>query len=177
MADPKEEDVKVFVYPGQQPPYVFESKLLKAGVLTFKNENHPGFIINFNLMNADETNYYFPDNASNALAAAKLGKPGSDCPPQGTKWPEFKPVEVKNNNTTLVVHNENTDSADFGFTLFVTQEPHKPRPKYLPLDPIGSNQNGGRGFSLPKMATGLVVGAAAIAIAVVALLSFANWER
>jgi hypothetical protein len=161
MGNAKEVEVKVFVFPGQEPPYTLEAKksILKAGILTFKNENHPGFVISFNLENADDTGYYFPDDANKALAAAKIVNNTNVCPVQGQKWPEFTPFQVKNSNKTLVVNNFNNDSADFAFTLFVTQKPHDSNPQFLPLDPVGSNQNGPRGGRSPSSRSiALVIG-------------------
>jgi hypothetical protein len=161
MANPKPVEVKVFVYPGQEKPYVLEAanSILKAGVLTFKNNNHPGFRVSFTLANAEKTGYYFPDDAQQALAVAEITSQTDNCPTQGQKWPEFTPFEVNNDNKTLVVINTNMKHAEFAFTLFVTLKPHDANPHFLPLDPIGSNQNGPRGGrSIPPRSIALVIG-------------------
>lgn len=140
MLKAKEETVDLYIDPKANPPFTMKSKLLKDGKLTFKNDHHPGFVINFNIVD-DGGGYTFPDSASDALAAAELEKGKSDCPKQGAKWSEFTPLEVTNKNLTLRVENLNNHPAQFGFTMFVTKDGKKP---YLELDPIGDNRNGPR---------------------------------
>ena len=140
MLKAKQETVELYIDPKADPPFTMKSKLLKDGKLTFKNDHHPGFIVDFNIVD-DGGGYLFPDDEKDALAAGELqpGKP--TCPKHGAEWDEFEPLEVTNGNRTLRVQNHNNDPAEFGFTMFVTKNGKKP---YLELDPIGDNRNGPR---------------------------------
>ena len=140
MLKAKEVTVDLYIDPKANPPFTMKSKLLKDGKLTFKNNHHPGFVIDFNIVD-DGGGYLFPDSAADALSAAELEKGKPTCPKQGEKWPEFEPLEVDNGNRTLRVQNHNNHPADFGFTMFVCKDGKKP---YLELDPIGDNRNGPR---------------------------------
>lgn len=174
MPNPNKSTINVYVYPGGDPNYQLETKLLKGDELVFNNNGRPGFDISFVLANADQTGYYFPDDASKALAAQK-GIIGDGCPTQGMVWDEFTPTGVSADNLTLYVNNKNTKSTDFAFTLFVTEKPHDPKPHFLPLDPIGSNQNGptSRSFAASILTTTSVsIAIAAIVIIAVALYAF-----
>ena len=140
MLKAKEVTVDLYIDPKANPPFTMKSTLLKDGKLTFKNDHHPGFVIDFNIVD-DAGGYRFPDSAKDALAAAELATGKPTCPKQGAEWAEFEPLEVDNGNRTLRVMNHNNHPADFGFTMFVTKDGKKP---YLELDPIGDNRNGPR---------------------------------
>ena len=129
---PRQRTITVDVKPGQTPPYVL------TGDLTFDNDHHPGFFVYFKIRD-DGGGYRFPNNKDLALAA-KAG--GSGCPAQGTTWPELVPRKVKDQNQTLRVRNFNTVPTKFSFTLFVTKSPSSPTGPFLPLDPVGTNNNG-----------------------------------
>lgn len=160
MSKAKDITVTVTVKPDSTPPYEFSSDVWKDGVMTFANHGHPGFVVNFVISNADSTGYFFPDDASMAVAARLLNLPTDDCPPQGSTYEEFTPLSVSSDNKTLVVSNPNSKKQEFGFALFVTKTPHSKNPKYLSLDPIGSNQNGpSKSISSPML---LVLGSVAV---------------
>lgn len=162
LENPRDSTVKVFVFPGGDPEFTLESDLLKNGELTFKNGGgHKGYVVDFVLANADQTGYYFPDSELLALSSEELPPSGDPkCPAQGKIWDEFKPVAVSSDNKTLTVHNENGKKKRFGYSLFVTQDPKKPKPRCKALDPIGNNQNGDR-YPIMKAAAAFVGIAAA----------------
>jgi hypothetical protein len=179
MAAPQDVYVTVTLKPGQTPDYELQSQLLQGGKLTFRNNGFPGFNVFFEISDPDNSGYVWPDDANMALAATPLAGAGTECPDQGTKWGQFNPVQViqdkDGRNTTLKVRNPNApgQSCDFGYSLFVTQQPDGSG-SYWKLDPIGSNQNG------PQMEPGFYgaswVGRAAVALVLVAAIGFALYE-
>jgi hypothetical protein len=169
---PQDVHVKVILKPGQTPDYELQSQLLQGNKLTFSNNGFPGFNVFFDIEDPDKSGYVWPDDADMALAATPLAGAGTECPDQGTKWNQFNPTQVikdkDGRNTTLKVRNPNApgQSCDFGYSLFVTQQPDG-KGSYWKLDPIGSNQNGPTMFE-PERGTrwgtyaAIVVGIAAI---------------
>jgi hypothetical protein len=185
---PKDVRVTVTLKPGQVPDYTLQSQLLQGGKLTFRNNGFPGFNVYFDLVDPDNSGYVWPDDANMALAATPLAGEGTECPDQGTKWGQFNPVAVikdkDGRNTTLKVRNPNApgQSCDFGYSLFVTQQPDGSG-SYWKLDPIGSNQNGpqadsaGDGFLARSWIGTAVIGLAVIAVVAVALYEFGVFGR
>lgn len=146
LDNPHKATVKVHFFPGGDPNYSFDSKLLKHGQLTFKNGGgKKGYEIAFELVNADTTGFFFPKKKELALSAKLLkGFEEADCPDQGVHWDVFKALSVSDDRKTLTVENLNEESERFAFSLFVTQNPEDDRPTCTAIDPIGNNQNGGR---------------------------------
>lgn len=179
MTNAKHEDVTVVLEPDSNPPFHFESHLLKGGKLTFKNDHFPGFIVDFTISDPTKSGYLFPNDPKKALGARKLNNSNDACPAQGDPWDQFEPQSVSPDFKTLTVRNLNDFSTEFGFTLFVTQSPNPPRGPYLALDPIGSNQNGpitigggiGGGGFLGSATSTLTVVALVAVLAVLALVA------
>ena len=170
MANAKQETVKVVLEPDNSPPFHLESNLIKNGKLTFKNNNFPGFIVDFTIDDPTASGYLFPSDPKKALGAKKLQNQGDRCPAQGDSWQQFVPNSVSTDGKTLTVRNLNESATEFGFTLFVTQSPNPPRGPYLALDPIGDNQNGiSDSGSFAISTTRLAIGAGVVVVALVAL--------
>lgn len=110
----------------------------------FRNEGHDGFLLNFILEPEDPDSplaeYRFPDDKKMALFSAV----GVECPTELGQWPQFKAKEVKPGNKILVVRNLNQKNHEgqFGYTLRLTKTPHMHDPKFIDLDPGGTNTNG-----------------------------------
>ena len=149
MADAKKVTITVKYLPGQTPNYSFSSTLPtgNGGELIFKNDNFPGFELSYTLDPESFGNLVFPNDPNQALASAVIENGANECPTSGI-WDGFKPVPNKSTNQTLVVRNPNgklppgQDQILFGYTLFVTADPNGDPANFIPLDPIGSNQNG-----------------------------------
>ena len=122
---------------GEEPPFYLETYLPKSkdGEICFHNNDRPGFLIRFNLLDPHHTGYLFPNDTDEALYSAK----GAGCPTSKGQWGQFTAVGVENGNTTLVVKNLNQSGHEgaFGYTLRVTKGGD-----WKNLDPGGLNQNG-----------------------------------
>ena len=113
--------------------------------LIFQNNNRPGFIINFNLIDETNSGFLFPQTSKKK--AAVWSRVGNQCPINGDEvWDVFEPLRVINERTTLVVRNDNPSPAlgQFKYTLRVTNDDGK---SYTELDPGGDDQNGPRTFA------------------------------
>jgi len=183
--DPNTAHVRVVLKRGKNPDYQLHSPLMENGKLTFRNNGHPGFKVFFDLEDPDGSGYQFPDDENMAIAVTKKQNPpvsGWDCPDQGATWPIFQPKRIWKDgnlrNMTLEVTNPNPpgQEGDFGYSLFVTQQPDGSGgpASYWKLDPIGSNQNGPE-FIGPDSGLGWAT-YAAITVAAVALIAFALYE-
>lgn len=144
ISDPKEVHVSVVLHKdGDEPPFHFETTDLPLGpnnVLTFINDEFPGFIIHYDLDDTLNPGFRFPDEKiCNNLAEAIYVQARPGCPSGKSKWPQFWPMEVTPNGKTLIVRNENRGQVNFGYTLRVTKNGGG---KYLDLDPGGDNKNG-----------------------------------
>lgn len=162
--EPVTRDITVELVPtpnGEDPV----SYKINESDLVFRNDGHPGFVVNFNLSDPHNTGYLFPDSKTEAMWVHKIivGDP-DPCPKTAVHWPEFQAQKVLNGNTTLEVRNLNEHKHLFAFALRVTQTPHDPQPVLVPLDPIGDNQNGSTSANSMARAvvTLLVVGAVAL---------------
>jgi hypothetical protein len=137
-------------------------------VLTFENNYHNGFDIDFVLIDKTKQGYSFPPNSEKTEAVSSQMGATNLCPPQGTSE-VLQPINVHQTNSpddTLRVHNKNQGSVvgDFGYALWVTNDGGS---SYIKLDPGGHNNNGmTAGFS--KTAA-LVVTVAVAAVAAFAL--------
>ena len=145
MPNPREVHVNVFIdNPDvRAPKFHFESHDLDVGPkneLTFTNDHHPGFNITFNLQPPTHS-YLFPkpQDATDGVWS-KFGN--SECP-QSQAREVFTEPRVSSSRESLTVHNRNRqdDTGLFGYTLRVTRDGGG---TYLPLDPVGDNQNGPR---------------------------------
>lgn len=171
MADPVTVDVYVELSLNKQRKLDFRlhgGHLLEGDQLVFRNSGHPGFIVNFRLLDPHGTGFVFPHDHKAALSSARIRSPDDECPKKG-QWGIFKSVDVKDSNRTLVVRNINNEVALFGFTLWVTDNPNS-IDRLEPLDPVGSNQNGPSSRSSLSLSTAAVIGAAAGAASALALI-------
>lgn len=152
LNDPNDVNVNVTVLPGQTPNYSFSSPIWINNQLVMQNDGKNGFYISFVLQPPPPggVQYYFPPDSQKDLAvtALPMTNPNDACPSTqngaGSKpWANFKAKSVSSDNKTLVVHDPNPQGQEttFGFTLWVTTNSDGSGP-YLPLDPIGDNQNG-----------------------------------
>jgi len=143
---PNEVNVNVTVLPGQTPNYSFVSPIWVNNQLVLQNDGNDGFLISF-ILQPSTPQYYFPPDSQKDLAvtAQAMTNPNQSCPGnQNAKpWPLFKAKSVSGDNKTLVVRDPNPQGQEtaFSFTLWVTTNADGSGP-YLPLDPIGDNQNG-----------------------------------
>lgn len=164
MAAKKPRDIQVGLAPNPKgnPPLLFTIDKQK---LTFSNNNHPGFLVRFNISDPDNTGYKFPDAVDEAMWVKTIDAVGPDsCPITVMHWSGFKAVAVTNNNMTLEVDNPNPAKQLFAFTLRFTKTPHDASPVCVPFDPIGNNRNGStRNDSALLLITLAVVSAAAFA--------------
>lgn len=134
----KEEHVEVVLLRTNPLEFRLKSSLIKKGMLRFRNQNHPGFDLHFDLVDQAASGYRFPLNPAQALASRMISDSCAVCPPSNELWSEFEAYE--SNGTTLKVYNENRTETVFGFTLFL----EKAGAPTLELDPIGDDQNGPR---------------------------------
>lgn len=160
----KEVTVKVILQaPGSNPPFKFESSDLpidENNVIYFSNcGKFKGFMVNYDLDDAANRGFRFPELTKEALWVTESGP----CPTQACTWDVFEAKKVDKDGLRLVVKNTNETVQDFAYTLRV-----KNATTWLPLDPGGSNQNGGiplyESFSA-SMVTGGIVGMTTLALA------------
>lgn len=120
-----------------------------AKKLNFKNNNHPGFIVCFNLVEGDKHNptgcQFLPD-PDDAMWVQKSDLADPPCPCSASYWDQFRAVDVVDQakdkkNRTLMVYNRNAYEQMFAFT-FRFEVPGCN--EVVVFDPVGSNQNGDR---------------------------------
>lgn len=146
MANAKEEDIRVILTPDASWPdgikKEFQSNLGNGDQLTFKNNYHPGFIVNFNIEDAQNTGYLFPSDIKKAMWVKKLtGAPGEvKCAKQSEYWDGFKATGVSPDFKTLTVSNPNDKEQIFVFTLRFTKNPQSGN--CIDWDPGGTDRNG-----------------------------------
>ena len=172
VAEPMEAHVTVVLgSPGSRPPFHFETNDLPLGednLLTFVNRRFPGYIIHYDLDDALNPGFRFPNaNVPDHLAEALYVHAGRRCPTRKSHWPQFWPMQVSDDCKTLQVRNENLASADFAYMLRLTKDGGK---SWLELDPVGNNKNGS---TEPFMASWIAptVAGAIVGIATVTLVS------
>jgi hypothetical protein len=175
MNDPVEVDIKVILHPESDPPFHLDCGNAlpqgpEANFFIFKNNGHPGFVLNYILEDPTNT-YFFPDDTDEALYSAK----GRGCPTLKRQWGQFKADKHRSNNNVLVVRNMNGKGheGEFGYRLRVTTRPHDDDADYLDLDPGGRNDNGPTSRSNVSLLTAAVIGVAtgvASAVATAAVL-------
>jgi len=170
MANPKQANVDVIVTPDSTQPagvrFELSSDLGSSNELTFKNDNKPGFDLNFNLVDKDNTGCKFMKDPQEAMWV-QVAAPGTPppCPTSPSYWDQFEAKNVSKNDTLLTVRNLNEYVQMFAFSLRFTK-PGWPDP--ILYDPIGNNQNGG-GFAADRFVDNpvnmmlMVVGIVAVA--------------
>lgn len=143
MAGKKPRDIEVGIAhnpKGGEPPLLFTIDKKK---LTFRNSNHPGFLVRFNISDPENTQYKFPDSPDEAMWVKAIAAAGPDsCPTTAMHWSGFQASNVTNDNMTLEVDNPNVAEQLFAFTLRFTKTPDVANSPCEPFDPIGSNKNG-----------------------------------
>lgn len=178
MAKPKKAKVDVELTESNTDPKGFtwklESSYKKNGKLEFNNDKHPGFDVQFDLDDKDDTGFRFPDDPDRAIAVKAYTGAEPSCPQYGETYGEFVPVSVEEDNTRLVVYNVNKTPTNFKYTLFVTKDPHGKDPLCEEIDPIGSNQNGPR-YDSSFGVLAMVVGAGVIGLLLA--VTFRIFER
>jgi hypothetical protein len=168
MAGAKEETVKVILTPDLTWPdgikKAFQSNLANGDLLTFKNNNHPGFIVNFTIDDPQNTGYLFPADKKKAMWVKKLtGAPGEDtCAKQSDTWDGFEATGVSPDFKTLTVSNPNDKIQRFVFTLRFTQNPQSGN--CIDWDPGGDDRNGAaNNLAKTLLIVGVVVVVGAVA--------------
>lgn len=161
MANAKNEDIRVILTPDSSWPdgikKEFKSNLANGDQLTFKNNKHPGFIVNFIIDDPQNTGYLFPADKKKALWVKKTTAGSNDCVTQPAYWDGFEATGVSPDFKTLTVSNPNHDVQLFVFTLRFTKNPQSGN--CIDWDPGGSDQNGPR---TSLNATFLILGAVVV---------------
>lgn len=167
MAGAKHVDVDVIVTKDESAPdgvrFKLSSDLGSSDRLKFKNDKHPGFVVNFDIKDDDQTGVLFllePDQAM-WVRTFQDGDP-DPCPRSSMHWDQFEATEVKQQGKRLVVRNLNEFEQKFAFSLRFSK-PGSANP--ILYDPIGENENGGGG-EISAFAIGggvLLIGAALFA--------------
>ena len=140
--------------------------------LTFKNQNHPGFLVRFKIDDSDGNHYKFPTEKLDAMWVQPIeAVTPQSCPTSKVYWDGFKATNVVDQNMTLEVSNPNGPLHNkteqlFAFTLRFTLTPDDPAALFVPFDPISTNKNGptAANNSAAVLVTLLVVGVAAFAV-------------
>jgi hypothetical protein len=178
MASPKQANVDVVCVPDSSKPegvrFELSSNLGSSNELTFKNDNHPGFEVDFNLVDNDQTGCKFMHDPKDAMWVQKI-EPGTPdpCPTSAMYWDQFEAKSVSKNDTQLSVRNLNDYVQLFAFSLRFTK-PGWPDP--ILYDPIGSNQNGG-GLAADSFAQNRLNMVLLVAgIAVIAFVAYRIWS-
>lgn len=156
MAGPKKPkfrdiDIKVtkLAAPTPQWPAGFEFQMAGEGVgqgnrLKFKNTNHPGFIVCFNIVDPGDTGCQFLPDPDDAMWVQPSGLANPPCPSSAAYWDEFRAVDVVDHAQdgrfkSLLVYNKNDAEQRFAFTLRFEIPGCN---KVVEFDPIGENENG-----------------------------------
>lgn len=164
MPGAKHVDVDVIATKDASAPdgvtFKLSSDLGGSDRLKFKNDKHPGFIVNFHLKDDDNTGVAFVSTPADAMwvKTFQQGEP-NPCPTSESHWDQFEATDVKQQGKRLVVRNLNQYEQLFAFSLRFTK-PGAANP--ILYDPIGENENGGGG-EISAFAIGggvLLVGAA-----------------
>lgn len=110
----------------------------EKGNLVFKNNDHPGFQVEFELDDKMNLGYLFPPNALKKDAV--WSKLGTSCPTAACDE-VLKVTSVRPHRKAVVALNMNADPilGEFRYSLQVAKTNGPP---YLSLDPGGVNQNG-----------------------------------
>ena len=136
----------------------------------FENENHPGFIVRFNIVDTIGSGCKFLPNLQDAMWVQTInGPPPYPCPTAPAYWPVFEATGFDNDYETLVVRNFNPPPAQlFAFTLRF----NKPGwPTSIDYDPIGDNKNGPQQY---KLLTLVIYGALICSALIAGLAAFTD---
>lgn len=134
----------------------FQSNLGNGNRLTFKNNKHPGFRVNFVISDPDNTGYLFPQDIQKALWSKEIPDGSNECLTAPAYWDGFKAVGVSADFKTLTVSDPNRKKQRFTFTLRFTLDPIQGN--CIDWDPIGNDQNGPRtkaSFTTPIIGAGV----------------------
>ena len=157
--------------PAGQPPLLFE---IDKNKLTFRNQNHPGFLVRFKIDDSDNNGYVFPTEKLDAMWVQPIeAVTPQSCPTSKVYWDGFEATNVVDQNMTLEVSNPNGPLHNkteqlFAFTLRFTLTPDDPAAQFVPFDPISTNKNG----PVQKNSIAPVV----VALVVVAVAAVAAYE-
>lgn len=145
MAQPQTVQVDVKIFANPIPPggggFELDSRIFSGGMLNFKNNGHPGFIVMFNIVDVVGAGFRFAADPDDALWVKPISSPGDACPGQQCSWGQFEPQTVTGDGKRLIVRNRNEFTQKFGFALNVTLN-QAGAPPFQVIDPIGNNQNG-----------------------------------
>lgn len=147
----------------QDPPFSLSTTLKKGNKknqIIFHGGKKDGFLVHYELDDPQGV-WTFGSDKSEALYSTDQPV----CPHAKGQWEEFTALAICNKGLTLVVHNKNSRTQDFGYTLRVTKDGKN----YQELDPIGSNQNNNSLVSAMTAAAVFAVGAAVGAVATMAI--------
>lgn len=173
MAGAKQETVRVILTPDASWPdgikKEFQSGLGGPNQLTFRNNHHPGFIVDFVIDDPHGTGYLFPADKRKAMWTKLLDGTTDECVTHSEHWSGFEATSVSSDFRTLTVSNPNRNVERFAFTLRFTKNPQQGN--CIDWDPIGNDMNGPRSFASLSPATmgGAAIGAAIGALATVLL--------
>lgn len=146
MAGAKRETVRVMLTPDSGWPdgikKKFQSNLGGPDELTFRNDHHPGFIVDFVIHDPQNTGYLFPADKDEAMWCKRLDGTSDDCVTSRQHWNGFEATAVSSDFRTLTVSNPNENVERFAFTLRFTKEPQGS--DCIDWDPIGNGMNGPR---------------------------------
>ena len=139
-------DVRILANPIPPPPggggFELRSGIFSGGMLNFRNNGHPGFIVIFNIVDVINAGFRFADDPADALWVRPIIDPGDGCPGAQCTWGQFEAQAVTGGGKKLIVRNRNEYTQRFGFALNVTLNAAGGGP-FQVIDPIGNNQNGG----------------------------------
>lgn len=145
MAQPQTVQVDVRILANPIPPggggFQLDSRIFAGGMLNFRNNGHPGFIVMFNIVDVVGAGFRFAADPDDALWVRPIVAPGDACPGQRSSWTQFEPQTVTGDGQRLIVRNRNEFTQKFGFALNVTLN-QGGAPPFQAIDPIGNNQNG-----------------------------------
>ena len=138
MGQEKKVDVTIYAEPdksGSGISFSLESVLGNGDRLTFKNDKKDDFYKVFYHLEDGNLGLKFRSDPDDALWVVK----GGPCPRSPAKDDEFKPIQVTDQDKTLVVHNKNRVEAEYVYTLRFVQADGTG----VDWDPIIDNRNGG----------------------------------
>lgn len=137
---PKDMEVDVIISPGPGGPESVSFELRPGGNrLEFKNDNHPGVMVYFNIDDRAGSGLLFQPEPADALWVAP---PGQSCPTKPSTWAGFVPLSVEEDargqNTRLIAYFRNLRVEQCKFALRFLW----PDGRSEDYDPIGDGGNG-----------------------------------
>ena len=137
---PKDMDVDVIITQGPGGPTDVEFEMRPGGHrLEFKNDNHPGVMVFFNIDDRARSGLLFQPKPADALWVAP---PGQHCPTSASTWDGFVPLSVEQDshgrNTSLIAYFRNLNVEQCRFALRFLW----PDGRTEDYDPIGDGANG-----------------------------------